>query len=133
MKSVKSASAFKLKELVPTEKQEHRALIAWAERQPRVRDYLIHIANEYDGGVRGGFQRKLLGVKAGVSDLFLAIPSKGKCGLWIELKRKVGYKKSDEQIGWITQMKSLGYEAAFCYGCDDAVKLISEYLDIPSL
>ena len=41
-----------------------------------------------------------MGVKAGVSDLFLAYPNPNFHGLWIELKSEKG-KKSPEQKHWL--------------------------------
>lgn len=112
--------------LVATERQEHLALMAWVQYQPW-REFLIHIANEYDGGVRGGHLRKLMGVKAGVCDFFLAIPLKGYAGLWIELKRRSGGTVSEKQKNWIKLMQSVGYRAEVCYGWDEAKNLLSKY------
>lgn len=122
------ATAFKLKIQVATERQEHMALMQWAKLKPQIRDLLIHIPNEYDGGVVGGFNRKRMGVKRGVSDLMLPLPTKTYHGLFIELKRQVGSKVTIEQQWWVDRMNELGYLAKICYGFDDARKTIEEYL-----
>ena len=121
-------AAFRLKAQVATEKQEHLCLMQWVALQPKIRDYLIHIANEYDGGAIGGFQRKRLGVKKGVSDLLLALPTKTYHGLWIELKRKEGGRVTEEQQDWVNKMNAVGYLAVVCRGYEAAVKVICDYL-----
>jgi hypothetical protein len=120
--------AFALKVQVPTEKQEHLALMKWVSLKPQIRDLLIHIPNEYDGGAVGGYQRRLMGVKKGVSDILLPLPIKPYHGLWIELKRRSGSNVSVEQQLWIDKMTELGYMAVICYGWEDAVRVITNYL-----
>src|SRR6266852_4492356 len=117
--------SFQLKTQVPTEKQEHLCLMQWIALQPKIREIWIHIANEYDGGVIGGFNRKCMGVRKGVSDFYLPLPVKPYHGLWIELKRRSGSKVSLEQQFWIDKMNDLGYLAVICYGFDQAVNTIN--------
>ena len=126
---------------------EQRALIQWADTQrvsgadvvagARVRTYLIHIPN---GGFRSSTEAAImkgLGVKRGVSDLFLALPRQGLHGLWIELKRPMKYFRypyevkncvTDAQAMWIEQMLKAGYAAAVCYGWETARTTILGYL-----
>jgi hypothetical protein len=73
-----------------TEIQHHIGLMSWAKTQPILDEYLIHIPN---GGYRHPLEAlklKKMGVKAGVSDLFLAYPNPNYHGLWIELKSEKG-------------------------------------------
>lgn len=120
--------------LIPTEYQEQKSLIEWAQYQPyesrKISDYLIHVAN---GGYRNKREAKRLkeiGVKAGVSDLFLAIPSKGLHGLWIEMKRRSNMepRPTAKQRAWIDLMRSNGYRAEVCRGWVEAARVIMEYL-----
>lgn len=113
---------------MPTERQEHLALMKWIRMRPHLEPYLIHIANEGRRDPKYGYLLKILGVKAGVSDFFLAIPHRGKSGLWIELKRRANYKVSPEQEAWIKLMRSQGYEAHVALGCENAIELIETYL-----
>ena len=80
---------------------------------------------------------KGLGVKAGVSDLFLAIRHHGMAGLWIEMKKPVtDFEResaavtafSEDQRLWIDRMQRQGYGACVCYGWDAAKELIDAYL-----
>jgi hypothetical protein len=108
----------------PTEDQEQIALMHWARLTPICRDYLIHIPNGGSRNVLEAKKFKAMGVKAGVSDLFLAYPSNRYGGLWIELKRKGG-KLTEPQRHWLSCMNNLGYKACVCYGWGEA-KLIIE-------
>jgi hypothetical protein len=124
-----------------SEAQEQKALFAWAKYHPICKDYLIAIPN---GGSRHATEArnlKMQGVKAGVSDIFLAYPKyrhvdgKGSfrteiisAGLWIELKRRGKHIITPLQRDWIAKMKALGYQARFCIGWEEAKKAIEEYL-----
>ena len=128
------------------ESQEQRALIQWAEwqRMPganeKVSDYLFAIPN---GGKRNKIEAARLrkeGVKAGVSDLFLAHPSGSLHGLWIEMKRNrkdYSYESladvavTDLQAMWLDRMERAGYQASVCYGAEQAITTIKSYLGIP--
>lgn len=115
----------------PTEAAEGRALMKWASFHPVCRDYLIHIPN---GGSRSsakeGANLKAQGVKAGVSDYFLAYPCGKRHGMWIELKRCGKSNVSLAQSAWIELMKSNGYEAGVCWGWEEARVVIENYLEL---
>lgn len=117
----------------PSERQEQKAVVEWARLNPAIRDLLFSIQNEHSGDARSGHQRKLVGVLAGVFDLFLPLPMGKYHGLWVEMKRKYGSRPSQAQINWHTRMTALGYQAHFCYGYDDAIRVIKDYLQIRSL
>ena len=119
---------FKLKIQVPTEKQEHKCLMQWIRTQQVVRDLIIHIPNEGQRNPIYGYHLKQMGMRAGVSDFFLPLPTPLFHGLWIELKRKENGRESMEQRTWINKMRGLGYAAFFCYGWEDAKSRIEEYL-----
>jgi len=77
-----------------------------------------------------GARLKAEGVRAGVSDLFLAVSRDGKHGLWIELKAMEG-RVSTEQVTFLEGMRALGYAGTVCYGADEAIKFIKAYLGEP--
>lgn len=120
--------AFKLKELVPTEHQEHMSLMHWIRLQPDIDPYFIHIPNEGKRHPVTGYILRRKGLKSGVSDFFLAKPRGSKGGMWLELKRRKLGVISDSQKSWIELMLNVGYEAKICYGWEDAVRCIEEYL-----
>ena len=115
----------------PTENQEQIAFIEWAKHYPTVFPYLFAIPN---GGFRFVHHAALLkktGVKKGVSDLFYARPSHDYHGLWIEMKRKTkSAKLSPEQVEWLKLMDDQRYATAVCYGADEAIKAVRDYVRV---
>lgn len=111
------------------ESEEQKLLFEWANYVPIVKEYLFHIPN---GGSRNKIEAKNLkkqGVRAGVSDLFLAYPNTHYSGLWIELKRKDKKAKlTDSQIEWLQKMRLIGYAAEVAYGFEDAKEKLMHYL-----
>lgn len=88
-----------------------------------------------------GLAKKVKGLKCsrGIPDLFIACPTKGYYGLFIELKRTGTklYKKNgdiykdahlEEQARVLDNLRKDGYRAEFCLGYQDAVTLIDWYL-----
>ena len=72
---------------------------------------------------------KLQGMKSGVPDIFLPVSRDGWHGMFIELK--VGKNKpSDAQAKWLDALNEQGYCAVVCYGADEAIRVIKEYLEI---
>jgi len=89
-----------------------------------------------NGGSRGedartrqirGAMLKAEGVRSGVPDIFLPVPRKGHCGLFIELKRVKKGVKSTNQKDWISRLTEQGYLAVVCYGAEEAKKVIKDY------
>ena len=76
---------------------------------------------------------KAEGVKAGVSDVFLPVPRLGYHGMWAELKREK-YRnhtkggRSDDQIKFQDAMKQQGYYCVTCYGWEEMVGKLVEYM-----
>lgn len=88
---------------------------------------VFHIPNEGKRSYAEGANMRRKGLKKGVPDLFIPVPSNGFHGLFIELKYGKG-KPSNEQAGWLSLLSSNGYMAAVCYGFDEAVRIIESYL-----
>ena len=112
-----------------TEDDHQMRLMTWARRSnlPGI-DLLFHIPN---GGSRHpvtAARLKCLGVRRGVSDLFLPVPRAGKHGLWVELKADGG-RLSGEQREWLDRMEAQGYAAHCCVGWERARDVIADYLE----
>lgn len=116
---------------------EHQILVmCWAKKISLAGraelDLLFHIPNGGGRSKREAGILKAMGVKAGVSDLFLPVMKRDgggeiKGGLWIEMKCDGG-RASEEQLKWIYAMRSMGYEAKVCTGWQEAVETIKGYL-----
>lgn len=83
--------------------------------------------------IRGAIRAKKAGMRAGFPDIFLPYPTQLYAGLFIELKRPIikGQNKpvvSKEQKEWIEYLNSVGYKAVVCYGSNEAIQTICDYL-----
>lgn len=126
----------KSKSICPLEHDEQVRVIEWADIQPydggRVGDYLWAVPN---GGKRNRVTAALLkaeGVRAGVPDLQLGIPCGGYHGLFIEMKRarRSLTTVSRDQRLWHARLNEQGYCVVVCYGADEAIKVIQNYLKL---
>ena len=106
-------------------------LFSWAAmaagKWPELR--LLHAIP--NGGSRNPIEAvhlKQQGVKAGIPDIHLPVARGGWHGLYIEMKRRKGGRVSVEQKKMLLALREQGYEAVVCYGCEDAIKVIKEYL-----
>lgn len=117
------------------EDDHQQAVIEWANAQPHnLGDYLIAIPNGGNRSAREGARLKKQGVKAGVSDLFLAFPTLEHSGLWVEMKApgRPPSSVSKVQREWITRMNDIGYLAVVCFGMDEAIQAIKDYMRVKS-
>lgn len=116
---------------IPTESNEQQTLFAWARamegRWPELA-MLYHIPNEGKRSARTGARMKAEGLRTGVPDICLPVARGGNHGLYIELKRRKNSRVSADQIRWIENLMAQGYAAAVCYGCDEAIEIIQNYL-----
>jgi len=114
--------------MLKTEQSEHINIVTWFHLQfPELADDFHHFANERKCSIAHGHLLKKMGVKRGVSDFFVGIPSGGYHGLWIELKVGKG-KLSPEQIAFINRKNERGYLAIAVWGFDAAIEIIKTYL-----
>ena len=107
-----------------TETQEQITIIKYCDLK-KIPIYAIP-----NGGYRNVIEArnlKLQGVKSGVPDMCIPLARKGYHGLYIELK--VGKNKpSTNQLKWIEILNTNGYKAVVCYGFDETIKTIEDYL-----
>lgn len=117
------------------ERDEQKALVRWLNMHAKLKNLYCKIHNE---GKRTALQThflKLEGLRPHVSDIFIYCPTKKYAGLWLEVKRNKKYTPSERSTSsWIGQetfqetVKSVGYEAKFCYGFMDGIHIIESYL-----
>ena len=101
---------------------------AYVNKYPEL-NLLYHIPN---GGSRNKLEAQNLkaqGVKAGVPDLCLPVARGNFHGLYIEMKYGKN-KTTDKQRYWLAELKEQGYETAVCYGAEEAMDKIADYLGI---
>lgn len=85
-----------------------------------------------NGGARDqitGAMLKAEGVRAGVPDLFLAVPRGRYHGLFIEMKQTTGGRVSDAQRTMHELLITQGYAVEVCHGWLHAKFAICEYLE----
>jgi len=123
------------------EGQEQAALMMWlrgeAHRGTAVAPAHDNTYAVPNGGSRHGKEAgkmKAQGVRAGVSDLVIAVPRGGYHGLYLELKATPPHDSalSPLQREWLAQMESAGYCAALARGIDEARAVITEYMSRPA-
>lgn len=128
----------------PSEKVEQQELIKYLKIKK-----ILHFApmNENNSSftnraiaIRVEAKAKSLGKSKGVPDIFVEEPNRYYHGLRIELKRArkllksgkttVSHTKiSDEQEKWIRELNERGYFATVCYGAEEAIEIIEEYME----
>ena len=128
------------------EDAEQRAVIQWCElnRIPgsnqRIANFIFAIPNGGKRDKREAARLVKLGVKAGVSDLFLAYPCGSIHGYWIEMKKQrkdftsenvANMAVTELQQEWLDRMSEVGFYADVCYGADEAIGKIKMYLGMP--
>jgi hypothetical protein len=122
----------RVKAPVPLEHEEQVDVMKWAEIQgmnvPALR-LLFAIPN---GGYRLpiGLAKKMqrAGLKAGVPDLCLPVPSGQFAALYVEMKRVKGSTTSEEQESWHAALRERGNRVEICRGAGEAIAVIRDYL-----
>lgn len=114
------------------ESEEQKCLFSWAALMARAHPELALLYHIPNGGKRSVTTAKRLkaeGVKAGVPDLCLPVARGKYHGLYIELKAGKN-KTTDNQNKWLSDLKRNGYRAEVCYGWNNAVEVIKQYLNL---
>jgi len=117
----------------PLECAEQQALFEWAAWSENKYPDLKWLAAIPNGGYRTPVEAarfKGEGVRAGFPDMILPVARHGYHALAIELKRRkgAGSTVSDGQKAWIAYLTAQGWRAVVCYGADEAIREIENYL-----
>lgn len=122
------SSIHKIRKTQPSETSVQIAVMDWVRAQGEsVSNYVFHIANESPRTVIYGALLKKMGMRAGVSDLFIAIPTQKYHGAWIEIKQGKN-KLTKSQKYFLESMSKKDYYTAVTYGVDETIKVINNYL-----
>lgn len=122
------------------EDTEQIALMNWSKlvkipgTDMKISDLIFHVPNGGNRNKREAGRLKRMGVKRGVSDLFLPLPTSQYAGFWCELKAPIELgrpkpRTTPEQKAWVALMNQLGYEAVICYGWEEAREYILRYIN----
>lgn len=116
----------------PTEEQEQIKLVCWLEKMG-----ILHFAipNAGKRTIWEGAKMKRSGLKSGVPDAFIPVPSppcmanhnKPYHGLFLELKRKHGGVLSENQKDWLDKLNANGYLAVCVRGFEEAKSVVLDY------
>ncbi len=114
---------------------ECKKFCEYALYHPLLRDYLIHIPNEGQRHIAHLRNLAQIGLKAGVPDYFLPLKNDYYIGLWLEMKAvsERNVKKRSNQDQWIKKLLLAGHYATYAYGADDAIDIVTKYLNNESL
>ena len=118
--------------LIPLEYEEQCTVVSWCQWMK------IPIVAIPNSNSMSGFDRKIAsimmvklkasGLSPGFPDLMVPMVNKHYSALFIEMKRAVGGVVSDTQKYWNTYLNKQGYQAFICYGADEAIKVIDDYV-----
>lgn len=121
---------------MPRQQIEHQhqcALIQWAESKAKTYpDVGLLMAYPIEGkrNISTAVRLKKKGARKGVPDLFLPVPSKGRPGLYLEMKSPGGQLDSFQKW-WREKLMTKGYHYQICRTWVQAAIEICLYLGIP--
>jgi rhodanese-related sulfurtransferase len=114
------------------------ALFQWVRLKEKTDPRYSSIIAIPNGGKRSkatAARMKAAGVKAGVSDIFVAVAMGGYHGMWLEMKKplvkgEAKPKTSPEQKAWIVSQLENDYMCGVCYGWEEARDAIISYMGV---
>lgn len=114
----------------PSEEDEQIALFELIEmhrqKWPEL-GLIYHVPNGGKRGKREAGRFKAMGVRAGVPDVVVPIPSRGYAALYIEMKSKDGPVRK-EQKAFLLELHRVGNFAVVCRSAEEAWGEIRHYL-----
>jgi hypothetical protein len=124
------------KSIIPLEADEQKTFVQWLEL-----NQLKFTAIPNSTWTPSGWQlleNIAMGVRPGFPDLLVIIPAeksktKKACILCVEMKRIKGYAIKEKQKSWINAINTVeNVEARICFGADQAIGFVSEFLRVRS-
>lgn len=113
------------------EDKEQILVMDWAKmsegKYPELK-WLFHCPNGGSRNVVEATKLKRMGVKSGVSDLYLPYSKGSYIGLFIEMKYG-NNKLQDSQKEFLKDMSENGHYVITCYKAEDAIETIKDYLN----
>lgn len=109
-----------------SEQSMQKGIMQWVRLQPNINKLVLHFANEGKRSARYGKVLKDMGLRPGVSDLYIAMMRHGYGGAWIELKSTKGALRASQEE-FLHDMKKQGYFTFVSRSIDETIKLIEWY------
>jgi hypothetical protein len=116
--------------------REQEDIYRWSQMIQTLRGHVMMIGNEGRRTVVQAAVAKRMGLLAGSSDLFVALPVTPYAGLWLEVKQNRSYSMSERkkdswqrQEAFQARMRSVGYAATFAFGAEHGIKIIKRYME----
>ncbi len=121
-----------MKYALRSEDTEQITVISWSRYQINAHPELVLLHHCPNGGSRNkaeAVKLKQMGVVAGIPDLSLPVPKGIYNGLYIEMKYDRGtLQESQKRI--LRALADNGHYCVVCYGADEAIKIIKEYVNL---
>lgn len=123
-----------LRNALRSEDTEQIQVVAWADwnaiMHPELK-WLHHIPNGGSRNKAEAVKFKQMGVRSGISDLFLPCARGMYHGLYIEMKYGDG-RLQQTQKEFLSDMTDAGYYVATCYTAEQAINVIKNYINLGS-
>lgn len=119
-----------MRKINPSEHDEQCAVFDWVRAKAAHDERYKMVYAVPNGGSRHpaeAARMKRAGIKAGVSDIAVDIPSGPYHGLKIEMK-VTGNRVTPVQADYLRLAAKYGYKTAVCWNADEAIKEIEGYI-----
>jgi len=88
---------------------------------------IFAIPNAGKRSIGAGSYYRAEGLRAGVPDVFVAVPNAKFPGLFMEFKYKKG-KTTEQQEQWLNRLSRVGYACVIVRSSDAAIRVVDKYL-----
>lgn len=101
--------------------------VSWMANSESLYSYLYHIPNEGKRTTYTGRNLVKAGLKKGVPDYHLPLPTNRWAGLYIEFKSESG-RLSKHQIEWCTKLRYVGHQVVVCRSLTSAQYITEDHI-----
>lgn len=112
-----------------SEESMQLTIMGWVRLQPELAKIIMHFPNEGKRTPRYGKLLKSMGMRPGVSDLFIAKSHGHYIGAWIELKTPTG-KLTMVQRQFLDDMVKQNYFCCVCRSIEETIEVIQWYCQV---
>ena len=121
-----------MSKLEPSEHQHQVAVIDWWASYAPTKGLDVRLLWAMPNAAKRSYalanHMKSEGLRAGVPDLFLALPIPLFHGLFVEMKSTKG-KPTAEQAHYLALLRGQEYNCVVCHGADEAMTAIKAYVE----